>query len=176
MTPEDEAAILKLATAEYEKTMRERPNCPPDWAWYHAQTGAKARVLWDKLNGWTLEYEGTLDYERNDIPPDTIHGPVRLVESQLSRSSSERRRGIRDTDIEELPKQDALWKITGQYWDGEGWQHVDSMGDCIEWDNFADPFKNPYAADIMLATIAAYYADSKCRVQNGICPNAAEAQ
>jgi hypothetical protein len=52
--------------------------------------------------------------------------------------------------------------VIGEYWDGESWQHADSCWGHVGYKDPSDPFGNAYAADIMLATIAARHAVKHC--------------
>jgi hypothetical protein len=148
-------AIFKAAAACYEEILREYPDAPPDLTWYHVRTASKAHVLWKKFNGWEFDIDEPVPMG----PPDADHGPVRLLVQAFYLSSRER--------MMTPPNPHSIWGIQGEYWDGERWQYVDSAADCIDWVKYTDPFKNPHAATVMLATIAAYNAFSKHR------PNAA---
>jgi hypothetical protein len=165
MTAKDKAAILKLATADYHKTRREYPTYPAQWALRFAKTAAKAEVLWQRMNGWQLEGR------RPSEPPDAdTFGPVRLqvvpdeayrVEDNFDPSAYDDPDKALQAEKDTVDR-DGVWGVVGEYWDGESWQHADSCWGHVGYHDPADPFENPYAANIMLATIAARHAVKHC--------------
>lgn len=165
MTAKDKAAILKLATADYQKTRKTNPTYPASSALMFAKTAAKAQVLWDKMNGWTV------DDRHDDDPPDTYtRGPVRLqvlpdedyrVEDNFDPSVYDDPEKALQAEKDEVER-NGVWGVVGEYWDGENWQQADSCWGHVGYKDPSDPFENAYAADIMLATIAARHAVKHC--------------
>lgn len=165
MTAKDKAAILKLASAEYHKTRRDHPSYPAVWAFRYAKTAAKAKVLWDKMDGWTAERRGD-----NEEPDEYGRGPVRLlvlpdesysVDDMFDSAVYDDPDKARQAQIDDVGR-NGVWGVVGEYWDGEEWQHADSCWGHVGYHDVSDPFDNAYAADIMLSTIAARHAVKHC--------------
>lgn len=47
------------------------------------------------------------------------------------------------------------WCVFVEMWDGNTWQHVDSVGMCTGYDRPTDPFCNAYVIDLMSSGLSA---------------------
>jgi hypothetical protein len=55
----------------------------------------------------------------------------------------------------ELLERDGCWYCLSEYWDGEQWQHADSVGMNTGYNNPLDPKQNCYVPDLMQAAMDA---------------------
>lgn len=142
MTAKDKAAIRAAAVREYQKTRRNSPDYPAKAAWDYARHAAKASVLFAKM-----EDKGLVRFR---VQPDEDYNPADI--------------GTREEEPEtwDAYERDGAWGTVGEYWDGESWQVADSCWGHVGYKDPSDPYENAYAADIMLATIAAAHAVKHC--------------
>ena len=165
MNAKDKARMHELAVKHYWETRKTHPTYPVQAALSCAKHSAKAQVLWDKFDGWEVTSGREISME-----PHAGFGPVRIrleeypdyrVEDMFDPSAYDDPEAALQAERDVVAR-DGAWGVVGEYWDGEEWQHADSIWGCVGYKDAADPFDNSYAADIMLATVAAYRAVKVC--------------
>lgn len=116
----------------------------------HALSAAKTLLEWE-----SLEYDDRVrlraEHEQENYF-DVFGQPDGYVNAQGHRVSPEQER----KEICESIERYGNYYIVSEYFDGEEWQHADSIGMCAGYRNVLDPRENWYVPDLMAAAIKAY--------------------
>lgn len=113
----------------------------------HALHGAKAKLAFEALERRELVRLRAEPEEENYF--DVYGEPEGYEGANGRRVSAEQER----KETCELLERDGCWHVVAEYFDGQRWQHADSIGMNTGYKNVLSPFENCYVPDLMASAV-----------------------